>query len=347
MALRKEEAYPVYGIEGWEFASPYQEKISIDELTIHLCGFQARHDQLGEVVGSAAEPTAYPRQRAYYEALERISILESLDRPTFSLKSMTDASFVQHVPGDVIFPPSCPETNLGAESPPCQYSKSNGVALHTSWEEACRRACLELVERHLVLASWLGQIKPEIQHGTAAASSLQGLSRHYVVVNIDFGQQEVSCFVDPICVSGVALLPKAEAAPLILGFGAGLTKKDSRAKAEAETLQRLGFLWGEEIPSQEPDFAPTALYHQEYFLLPDARDKIENWLNGGHVTRPGVPPRKPGCLSVQFADLSCPKISDLWTAKAIAPAAIPLVFGRWTGHGFDTLPAELLIHPIA
>lgn len=327
---------PFRAVGDWTIDSPFRDKVNIEGIEIFLSGLQAKHPQFGEIVGSAANLGAFPENRAWYELMERISILESSRRETFTLRAPSNGYEVGEVERSLLFPT--------ANSPEFQFARSNGVALHTTWEEACRRACFEMVERHRVLASWAGLTKPVLSRNNVQGSPLNRLWNVYDVVRIDFGSQTVSCFDGAIHVSGVALLPKLDSSPLIIAFGAAFSAQESMAKAENETLQRLGFLWGEEIPTTEPEFNPSNLYHQEYYLFSGARKKLEDWLDGKYFANGSQ--ALPKLLNVQFVDLSM-KSLDLHVAKAISPEAIPLVFGRWREREFRDLPADRLIHPIA
>lgn len=327
---------PFRAVGDWTIETPFRDKVTLEGIEIFLCGMQAKHRQLGEIVGSAANLGSFPQNRAWYELMERISILESSRRDRFALRAPANGQLVGEIARSEVFPDS--------SSPEYKFARSNGVALHTTWEEACRRACFEMVERHRVLASWAGLIQPAVSRNNVQGSPLNRLWNLFDIVRIDFGSQGVSCFDGQVWVSGVALLPKSDKAPLIVAFGAALSAQESMAKAENETLQRLGFLWGEEIPEAEPEFQPTNLYHQEYYLFRGARPKLEAWLNGDFVRRNA--PALPKALDVAFADLSIPSL-ELQVAKAVSHDAIPLVFGRWREREFQHVPEERLVHPIA
>jgi hypothetical protein len=329
----------------WQLEAPFLDKLAIGILEIHLCGMQASHPQWGEVVGSAAALESYPEDRARFELLERISILEAMARQAFLVRDGQDGRQLRIVSRQDVWPEDRDDPSL------FRLSKSNGIALHGSWKEACRRACLELVERHLILGSWAGRIQPRVIEDDRPCSPLVALQDFYEIVRISFGCQKVSCFEHCIHASAILLLPRNKPAlksmtPLVIAFGAGDSLAESIEKAEGELLQRLGFLWGEEIPQKEPDFQPNHLYHQEYFLWPEARSKIEVWLAGQHGQYKNG--ENPDCLAVEFVDISLPAPAQtIFVAKAQASDAIPLVFGRWRQGEFAGLPDELLIHPIA
>lgn len=324
-------------------SKPFEQLVNIGELDIYLSGVVANHSFFGEVVGSSANFGYYPLEEAWYELVERVSVLEAMNRSDFILRSSANFRQTGIVEQRVVFPPPGVVEQDGVQVTAFQYAKSNGVALYSSWSEACRRASLELVERHLVLASWVGGT---ITHTFPAESTrLWSLTRFYDVTGIAFGSQAIAGSERPVIVSGYMLLPKSNSSPLVFGFGAGFTREESLAKAERETIQRLGFLWGEEIPSSDPEFQASHLYHQDYYLQPERRKVLEGWIAGKHHQKNSF--AMPAVLSIEYADLSSPGRPELFVAKAMAREAIPLVFGKWREREFSHVPDEHLIHPIA
>jgi hypothetical protein len=137
---------------------------------------------------------------------------------------------------------------------------------------------------------------------------------------------------------------------MLCGFGARPTRERALAVAASECIQRLGFLWGEEIPIRCPDFSPTPDFHQEFFLWPSARERLHRWLAGEH--------REVGLAFIesgsalnrerQFVDMTPPELAPrLFVAKAVPDREISLVFGD--GHPAVTgqMPEGLRIHPIS
>lgn len=327
-------------VEGWQVNEPFQETADVGGLKIYLAGWHATHPQFGDVVGSAASVQESPLERAWYELLERITILRALSAASDSIP-MRGLQPSQDVALTSVAQAFAAQ-QVEDQHADYRLSKSNGIAIFTDWQSACERAALELVERHLVLSSWLGFTPVKMMKHTPSAS-MKCLEPLYDVKPISFGMQQVDAFKAPIHAAGVALMPKDLKHPLILAFGAEFDERQALAKAESECLQRLGFLWGESIPAQEPEFAPTTLYHQEYFLWPAKRRLIEQWVgNKFYAPSSTVKP-----LAMTFADLSKYASHGLFVAKAIAPDAIPLVFGKWRGGAFMSIPQERMIHPIA
>ena len=111
-----------------------------------------------------------------------------------------------------------------------------------------------------------------------------------------------------------------------------------------EAVQRLGFLWGEEIPQDPPDFSPTPLFHQDFYLYEKSHDLVLKWLHGDYF-EPSA--RSHIRLEIQLVDLSLPEMSkEFCVAKAVCREAIPLVFGRFGKGPFKNLASSRLIHPI-
>src|SRR5690606_2456506 len=122
-----------------------------------------------------------------------------------------------------------------------------------------------------------------------------------------------------------------------------------------ECLQRLAFLWGETIPTEEPAFAKTPDYHQELFLWAPMHERLRAWLAGAHAGRavlssPSPAPLGSGSAELGFVDLTPEHVAAsgarVRVAKALSNSAAPLTFGR--GHPwFTSDDSALAVHPIA
>ena len=323
-ALKRRVALPA----GWQLSDSLIETTSVGGLQILVAGLVAEKGELS-AFGSAAHSELDPAPRAYYELIERAVLLDAMQSTTpLCVRNEQGVQLEEHDPGEV-FPQSPEPTHW-------QYAKSNGVALGQNWADACERAMLELIERDLVLRAWYGQLLPQRCsvdwfHAELAESydfEVYGLERDGFHAGLALGW------------------PKASHAPLLLGLSAAREPEAALRSAYHEALQRLGFLWGEDIPEKEPPFEPTPGYHQEYYLWPARHTALRHWLAGDH--RPHATGlAAPGKLSAQdfrFVDLA--DIGGLRVVKALNPQCLPAVFGRG-GPFARGLPEALSVHPIA
>ncbi|RZA23072.1 MAG: hypothetical protein EOP10_13720, partial [Proteobacteria bacterium] len=139
----------------WALAGRIDSRVSLGKAQIKIDAIRYTHPKLGAVMGSSSSlDDSEPKAR--YELLERIWLVEHLLK--VSLKSYK-----------VRLPDSGKEVSsldrsqvFAASRPGFRVVESNGVALHESWSAACRAAALELLERHLVLESFRGRIKPQL-----------------------------------------------------------------------------------------------------------------------------------------------------------------------------------------
>lgn len=323
-------------IKNWQMEEVVQDSVNIAGLELSFCGIQASHPKYGPIVGSATEAGDHdPWDRAWHELLERVSIIEAIHAAPsqFVTRDMCGKPLGM-LPFNQVFP-SPPQ----GEETIWQPAKSNGVAIEQSWEKAAARAVWELAERHLLLESWLGIRKPR-RLPNAALQHASVLSELYDIQCVTFGVVKAASSEVHSC--GVFLFPKNEKNPLIFGFGAALEEGVALIKAETEALQRLSFLWSEEIPTTPPELAPHALFHQDFFLVPNKMLLIKKWLNGDFLN---VNQKKPtNTLAIQLVDLSRYAPDGLQLARAVSPDAIPLMFGCYQKREFKNLESERLIH---
>lgn len=334
---------PKKQLNGWTVSEAVREKLSIMGVDIFVSGMQATHPVMGEIVGAAGNAGSHPDNRAWFELLERITILETIHRAPKSLVLRHPETVAEMglIPFKTLFP-----DQGGSSTFPYQFAKSNGVALSRDWRDACRRAAFELLERHLVLLSWAGKLKPRFLTASFSQSVLNSFSENYEIKRVSFGSQRTDLFAEPIHSCGSFLIPKKNNVPFIFGLGADISEDIALTKAESETVQRLGFLWGEEIPKETPPYSPTAMYHQEYYLHPEALNLITSWLEGRHLKKADLYDTSR-VLKLSFADLNSPSSGVFQVARAYSPDTIPLVFGRWKENIFKDLDDKLLIHPVA
>jgi hypothetical protein len=336
----------------WQRPELFVETAHIGPLSIDLAGASTLSQGGRAAFGSAAalrlraQPELSAVARSYYELIERTSILESIDGTvaTFAVCDADRQPFAL-LPRSVIHPRD--------ETPNVRrHSTSNGVGAHGDWLSACRTAARELIERDRVLRSWYGSITP-IAVDVAGHPVAIALADDYEFTAHSFGHVDVTLQCgrpqERVEVTGVFGFPRARHAPLVYGFGTGTSCSAALDRAWRECIQRLGFLWGEEIPSEQPAFAPTAEYHQEHYLYEAHHDALRAWLAGAHRRYAGIL-RAVRCdePEIVFADLTPAALrGHISVVKALSAEAVPLIFG--VGHPWltDRLPSALGIQPIA
>jgi hypothetical protein len=326
------ELYPL--APQWKISTIVEETTSVGGVQIYIAGLRA-DDVTGQMAtGSAGDLRSSPLTRAYFELLERTSIFAACEGGEQQLvaKAM-DGTELEKLDKDSVLPRS--------EDPSrWRYARSNGVAAGRSWEEACSRAELELWERDRILRSWYGETRPvRIEPPLDLPAELDAL---YTFESYLFTDRQL-----PFpCVVGVFGFPKVAHSPFLCGFGARRTQDAALAAAASECLQRLGFLWGEDIPSVEPEFSPTPDFHQEFFLCPLTHGRLRHWLDGGNVGlrcsgEPASDQIRP------FVDLTPRDLaSKVFVAKAMPLDELPLVFGECHPK-LGQVPDHLRIHPIS
>ena len=325
----------------WGQPEFFVDTARIEGLELCSVGLLAKSSRGGDVTGSAAEEGQFPVRRAYFELIERAALWDALrdhaDSGVLPLWNDREERVGESDAHSVF-----PVAPAGAD---WAYARSNGVAAGPDWRAACRSAHAELLERHYVLSAWYGFTTPRVL-SPDPAPELAALGSCYDFASYEFPRPAEEAPEHSLCVAGLFGFPKASQAPLIYGLGAASALESARARARAECLQRLGFLWGEELPTEEPPFEATAAYHQELYLWPPMRDKLQAWLGGAHVGRAGVRERLPRAAP-RFADLTPPHLAErLRVVKAIPSAELPLTFGK--RHPLiDERGAALGVHFIA
>lgn len=314
------------------------ERVRVAELELGLVGLWVEIDGT-QITGSAAEPGAPPLHRAYFELLERVNLMrvvQATEEPTRLRLLTARGEFVRLVERDEAFPAS---PNPRAFRP----AFSNGVATGATYADAVARAWAEAVERDAMLKSWYGDLRLEPLPSSALGrwSSMQGLyelelrcvrwAAHWVVAAVGF--------------------PRDAGTPKCLAFAARQELEPANEAAHREFVQRLGFLWGEEIPSAEPTPTPAADYHQELYLWAGSEPWLRRWLDPGRVTRAAPqweqPPPAEGFFELTPRELQ----GRLSIVKAHQPKLWPLLFGA----GFDppgagqpgSVQPPHPVHPIA
>jgi YcaO cyclodehydratase, ATP-ad Mg2+-binding len=315
--------------EGWAPPDAFAETIEFGASRIELSGLSVTSPQGQLITGSAASADASHScvLRSYFELLERVSVIAAMSARIgeYELRDPVGRSRGRVARG-AVFPES-------SEPDRWQPSRSNGVALHTDWKDACDRAAAELVERDWVLRSWYGESVPE-RSVLSDALVPEGVRRlaDWQAFRFASGASAIGKGLTVIAVVGI---PRDDGIPLTYGFAGGVGIGEATRAAAGEALQRFGFLFGEEIPREAPKLSPTPDFHQEFFLYPPSRGLLEAWLCGGlpesrpreeEAHRPDEPSTEAS--SPLFVDLTPPHLrGSLFVAKAVCPMAEPLVFG--------------------
>lgn len=306
-------------LKGWNVQAPEEFETTISGKTFRVEGIAASHPDLGEMIG-ASIILEDDSSSAAFELVERISILEEAAN-----QAKTHFAVRSHQSGNIIATIERDEVFSATNNPGLVFSKSNGVAIHDSWSKACQAAACELIERHLILESFYGKIRPERLN--QETSLLLELEADYESSSYGLGYQMTDAYPHPIYVCVALLKPKDPGVnPQLVGFGAAFTEKEARFKAEKEVLQRAIFLHGGgELPTTEPDILPSADAHQDYHLYPPNHYIVLDWLAG--KTHLDVFPT-PSCVRLRFVDLSSPDREQLFVAKAISSDTQQLIFGK-------------------
>jgi len=320
----------------WSVPELFSDRAAIGELGVNLVGLSCRRSTGEMATGSAADVSEMPLARAFFELIERTAIIDAeKSAGHFLLESLTRFER-RKTTATALFP-------LSTDPEKWRYSKSNGVAAQRDWATACRAATLEVIERDRILRSWMGGRKP---HAVAlpTGSFLDALKPLYHIEAYVFAEKEGP--FSSVHVAAIFGFPRGEGAPRVSGFGAHETLKTALAKASSEFLQGLGFLWGESLPSEIPNFSPTPDYHQELYLHSAGIQRIKNWLAGHHESYHSESYHRFAGESL-YADLTPPHLKGtLWVVKACVEGTYPLAFGACPLFAPPTMPPELLVHPI-
>lgn len=329
--------------EGWTEPEGIEDVAVVDGVSVHRAGVSVRASDGEEILGAAVDARATPIARAWFELFERVSGLEALrqERQTLELRDRDDKVIGTSSRAEVF-----PESGVSER---WRYARSNGVALHEDWRSACERALWECAERDRVLRSWYGGIVPvplRVNFATTPLASAQS----YELCAYSFPEERASAFSSGIEVVGVFGFPMRDGIPFVLGM-AGRPSVDAAFDAAVlETLQTLGFLWGEPLPNAPPEAAtPSPSLHLDTYQVNGAHRAVRNWLDGGHVryapSSLASRDQSPRSESVGFVDLTPPWLPSGWrVAKVVCSEATPLVFGDspFAAH----LPPDLRLHPI-
>lgn len=308
-----------------ELDEPFLQVVDVGGVSIHLVGLAVDHD--GEcITGSAGALDGFPVLRAYMELLERLATLAVPASPSLDSSSIDPSRW--------------------------RASRSNGVAIGTSFEDAARRATCELVERDRVLRSWFGGAPPRrVVDAGAAPRHLRGLAS--LGAGVTAGLSETYEFegysfdeAHGLLTAGVFGFPRGDA-PLVYGFASRASGDEALKAALDEAIQRLGFLWGEPIPEVVPEPAPTPDFHQEHFLHPLNHEVLRRWLRGEHSRGPAFLKAEAPLADPAVEELRPPWLSPkLSVVRALPRGHVPLGFGL--DHPLLAFPAppDRAVHPM-
>jgi ribosomal protein S12 methylthiotransferase accessory factor YcaO len=320
----------------WSRPTLYAETVHIGTVSVELCGVVTTGH--GETLtGSAGGVGERPLARAYFELLERTSVVEA-GKSVDLLRLLNPESGVLRtaIPREIF---------QQSNDPTFRYARSNGVAGASSWASACSNARWELIERDRVLRSWYGQTRP-LHCRELRLPSLVDLDAFYESCVYSFPGASAVCRGE---VAGVFAFPKVAGAPLSYGFAAQPDLARAIRKAGRECVQRIGFLWGEEVSADEPAFVPNAEYHQEYYLRPHMHDALRAWLEGDHLRLAcEIEPRLGVRQPEEFVDVTMQHLrGSFFVAKILPRDELELGFGHGNPRVRAPLPRHLLVHPIA
>jgi hypothetical protein len=273
------------------------------------------------------------------ELLERVTLLYRREVKQFRYPARDSSGaavgFAFH---DEVFPADSAQDDW-------KYSLSSGVAAGEDLSKTCNAAYAELVERDRLLRSWFGGPRPirfdsQLELARTLSPALYEIGT-YVFPSTTDSRSEAQ-----LEVVGVYGFPKRDEVPLVYGTAASCTLAAALESAERECIQRLGFLWNESVPREEPDFAPTAWYHQEFFLWPASHKRLRAWLDGEHEDLTCRRARSACMDRPRFVDLTPEHLRGrIWIVKALADGIIPLRFGRFHPDTKSASPDG--VHPIA
>jgi hypothetical protein len=323
--------------EGWTLAERVDDAVEAGGLSIRRVGLCATSSQHGQAVGSAAGVDEDPTARATFELLERIALAESArasDR-TFRVRSSNGTVVGTARVEDVFRPSEQPDR--------WAFARSNGVSLNVGWA-ACDGAARELVERDRVMRAWLGETIPMRIDGEIPPSTLPGTTAYDWRAYL-FPRPESQAIGRDIEVVGLFGFPLSEDRPLVFGYGSRANRAQAAMAARREALQLLAFLWHEPLPDRPPEPLPAPMTHLETYQLRDRHPLLRRWLDDGHGVHHRPAPALDADCTIRFADLTPPWLEgQLHVAKALCPAALPLIVGL--SPLLAHLPSELRIHPI-
>ena len=329
--------------ENWEVSDSFVGEVDILGRKISLSGIEATSNEGIAVVGSAASISKSPFDRSFYELIERITIIEGLKKGPHSIFPLRDlkGNLIREVDGEKTF-----GVDSFTKNDSYQLSKSNGIALHDSWEDACYSAGAELVERHHILASWFGQTNVE-KLDFKPDRDLSFLESHYNIDCYKLGESKVTTFSESMVTAMVYLKPKAEYSdkiPCVYSFSCKSDLADALTGATKEILQRIGFLWNEDLPNNPIEMMPNAHFHGDFYLVKENQKYLDMWLANSFFKGDSSFAERE--IRLEFIDISDSTVSEYKVAKAISKDTIDLYFGYYDKGPYAEGKKEQRVHPI-
>lgn len=314
------------------FSEPqlFTDTVDVGDARVRRAGIQSSTASGLEVTGSAAELVGSPIPRAYFELLERAALIDAAERPS----PVRDASGRQ-------VGARAPDFGESAGDPRSRRARSNGVALHRSWAEACRRARFELAERDRVLGSWYGELALVPAETPASLRALES-THTWLARLVRAAHDDADADVEVAIVVG---FPRSPELPLARGFAGRGSRSEAIEAAAAEAWQSLAFVWGEPLPAAPPSLAPTPLFHLDYYLWPPHHASLRAWLDASAIAT--VESRDRGADATCYVDLTPSSFRpSLHVARAVRRSARELIFGEAPAHLRARLPLARHVHPI-
>lgn len=328
--------------KGWVLAVNCQEFLPVhDKVGVTVLGLTAHHEQIPDQMVTASSGSLQKdfdsiAVRAYFELIERVTIIDTLSTPqrmlsVYSLNGIPK----QQQPVSKLFPSSVdPQRWL--------YAKSNGVAAHRRREDACWFAYKELIERALVLNSWYGGRPPRKILDTASFLPKEVASSPTLPVSLfEFNEAHHRVY----CAGAFIKSPQGF---YVYGFSSGKLFAPTVQSALDEAFQRWGFLADQELANELPTLSPRADYHQDYYLTSHGTKLLETWLQGqltkNIIHTPTFFPELRDCLFVDLTPINLR--GKCWVIKAIHQDLPPLIFGQDPFRSNDKIQ-DNAPHPIA
>lgn len=321
--------------KNWATPEVFTEEFTLENFSTEVVGLASENDSGQSVVGSSMGSDGKVIDIAYYELIERISIMEVLnERPhKFNIVNSDLLQTAEYIDFDVAYPAN--------EEIDYKFSLSNGTSFHTDKSLACENAKYELFERDLILRSWFGHYTPqEIVLADYNVVNPCPKSFEMKAYSIEYAEGPFEIYACFFC-----FYPQDNSRPIVYGSGASYNKLLALQKAQDEAFQRLPFLWDEEISQKSPAFSPTPDYHQEFYIRQSNKKLLASWLSGRHKGRSTL--HHKVSPEVYYIDITPSYLKDkAYVIKALSSHTLPLIFGKNYSHIIGKVPRELEIHPV-